>query len=157
MARAVVLSPHRFEETEPMPTGFRECHDNEAMLLPVDMRDCLPEGYLAYPIRNMVRGMDLSPFQLPYDYDGSRNRPYEPRMMVTVLIHAYATGVFSSRRIARRLHEDVAIRMLCGGSFPRHRMICEFRRRHLGNFRHLFLEVVRLARLRLGSVQNGQL
>ena len=39
-------------------------------------------------------------------------------MMVTVLIYAYATGVFSSRRIARKLHEDVAFRMLCGGSFP---------------------------------------
>ena len=55
-------------------------------------------------------------------------------MMVTVLIYAYASGVFSSRRIARKLHEDVAFRLLCGGSFPRHRTIC-FRRRHLDDFR----------------------
>ena len=120
-APALVSSPHRFEGTEPMPTSFRECRDDEFMLLPVDMRDWLPEGHLAYLIRDMVREMDLSPFYLPYDGDGCRNRPYEPRMMVTVLIYAYATGVFSSRRIARRLHEDVAFRMLCGGSFPRHR------------------------------------
>ena len=139
-----------------MPTNFRECRDDEFMLLPVDMRDWLPEGHLAYLIRDMVREMDLSPFYLPYEGDGRRNRPYEPRMMVTVLIYAYATGVFSSRRIARKLHEDVAFRMLCGGSFPRHRTICEFRRRHLGDFRHLFLEVVRLAReagiVKLGTV-----
>ena len=67
-------------------------------------------------------------------------------MMVTVLIYTYATCVFSSRRIARKLHEDVAFHMLCGGSFPRHRTICEFRRRHLSDFWHLFLEVVRIAR-----------
>ena len=156
MAGAVVSSSHRFKRTEPMPTSFRECHDDEFMLLPVDMRDWLPERHLAYLIRDMVREMDLSPFYSPYAGDGRRNRPYEPRMMVTVLIYAYATGVFSSRRIARKLHEDVAFRMLCGGSFPRHRTICEFRRRHLDDFRHLFLEVVRLAReagmVRLGTV-----
>ena len=66
--------------------------------------------------------------------------------MATVLIYARATGVFPSRRIARRRHEDVSFRMLCGGSFSRHRTICELRRCHLGDFRHLFLEVVHLAR-----------
>ena len=156
MVRSVVSSAHRFKGTEPMPTSFRECRDDEFMLLPVDMRDWLPEGHPAYLIRDMVREMDLSPFCLPCAGDGRRNRPHDPRMMAAVLIYAYATGVFSSRRIARRLHEDVAFRMLCGGSFPRHRTICEFRRRHLGDFRHLFLEVVRLAResgmVRLGTV-----
>ena len=139
-----------------MPTSFGECRDDEFMLLPVDRRDWLPEDHLAYLIRDMVREMDLSPFYRRYAGDGRRNRPYEPRMMVTVLIYAYATGVFSSRRIVRKLHEDVAFRMLCGGSFPRHRTICEFRRRHLDDFRHLFLEVVRLAgesgMVRLGTV-----
>ena len=156
MVRSVVSSAHRFKGTEPMPTSFRECRDDEFMLLPVDMRDWLPEGHPAYLIRDMVREMDLSPFCLPCAGDGRRNRPHDPRMMAAVLIYAYATGVFSSRRIARKLHEDVAFRMLCGGSFPRHRTICEFRRRHLGDFRHLFLEVVRLAResgmVRLGTV-----
>jgi len=150
------LSAHCFKGTKPMPTSFRKCRDDEFMLLPVDMRDWLPERHLAYLIRDMVREMDLSPFHSPYAGDGRRNRPYEPRMMVTVLIYAYATGVFPSRRIARRLHEDVAFRMLSGGSFPRHRTICGFRRRHPGDFRHLFPEVVRLAReagmVRLGTV-----
>ena len=53
MARAVVLSPQRFERMEPMPTSFRQCHDDKAMLPPVDMRDWLSQGHLAYPIRNM--------------------------------------------------------------------------------------------------------
>ena len=86
MGGAVVSSSHRFKGTEPMPTSFRECHDDEFMLLPVDMRDWLPERHLAYLIRDMVREMDLSPFYSPYAGDGRRNRPYEPRMMITVLI-----------------------------------------------------------------------
>ena len=67
-------------------------------------------------------------------------------MMVKVLIYAYATGVFSSRQIARKLKTDVALRMLAAGNFPKHRTVCEFRRRHLTDFKALFVMVVALAR-----------
>ena len=77
-------------------------------------------------------------------------------MMVKVLIYAYATGVFSSRAIARKLEEDVAFRMLAAGNFPLHRTICEFRRRHLEDFERMFVEVVRLAR-EMGVVRFGTL
>ena len=66
-------------------------------------------------------------------------------MMVKVLVYAYSTGVFSSRRIARKIEEDIAFRVLSAGNFPQHRTICEFRRRHLADFERLFVEVVRLA------------
>ena len=68
----------------------------------------------------------------------------------------YATGVFSSRGIARKLEEDVAFRMLAAGNFPKHRTICEFRHRHLRDFRALFLEVVRVSR-EMGLVRFGTL
>ena len=67
-------------------------------------------------------------------------------MMVKVLMYAYATGTFSSRKMARKLEEDIAFRMLAAGNFPQHRTLCEFRRRHLKDFRAVFAEVVRLAR-----------
>ena len=70
----------------------------------------------------------------------------EPRMMVKVLLYGYATGVFSSRKIARKLEEDVAFRVLGARNFPSHRTLCEFRRRHLEDFKGLFVEVVRVAR-----------
>ena len=47
--------------------------------------------------------VDLSAFYAPYRGDGRRNSPYDPRMMVKVLIYAYATGTFSSRKTAKRL------------------------------------------------------
>ena len=66
-------------------------------------------------------------------------------MMVRILVYAYATGVFSSRRIARRIEEGIAFRLLSAGNVPQHRTICEFRRRHLADFEGLFVAVVRLA------------
>ena len=77
-------------------------------------------------------------------------------MMVKVLLYAYATGVFSSRGIARKLEEDIAFRVLGAGNFPQHRTLCEFRRRHLSDFKELFTEVVRLAR-ELGLARFGKL
>ena len=76
--------------------------------------------------------------------------------MVKVLLYAYATGVFSSRRVARKLEEDVAFRVLAAGNFPQHRTLCEFRRRHLEDFQALFVEVVRLAQ-ELGLARLGKL
>ena len=60
-------------------------------------------------------------------------------MMVKVFLYAYATGVFWSRGIARKLEEDVAFRVLGAGNFPQHRTLCEFRRRHLEDFKELFV------------------
>ena len=104
---------------------------DQSLLLPPDVRAWLPEGHLAHHVSDLVDGLDLTAFYAPYEGDGRRNAPYDPRMMVKVLLYAYATGVFSSRGIARALEEDVAFRVLAAGNFPQHRTLCEFRRRHL--------------------------
>ena len=104
----------------------------------------------------MVDALDLTAFYAPYEGDGRRNAPYEPSMMVKVLIYAYATGTFSSRAVARKLEEDVAFRMLAAGNFPQHRTVCEFRRRHLAAFSALFVGVVQVAR-EMGLARFGKL
>ena len=98
--------------------------------------------------------LDLSAFHARYAAGGSRNQPFHPAMMVKILVYAYATGVFSSRKIARKLHEDVAFRVLAAENFPAHRTIREFRALHLDEFTELFTQVVRLAR-ELGLVKLG--
>jgi len=113
-------------------------------------------GPLAHHVSDLVDGLDLTAFYEPYEGDGRRNAPYELRMMVKVLVYAHATGVFSSRRIARKLEENVAFRVLAAGTFPQHRTLCEFRRRHLEDFQALFVEVVRLAQ-ELGLARLGKL
>ncbi len=128
-----------------MPTRFRPYQPEQGLLLPPDLRDWLPEGHLAHHAGDLVDGLDLTPFYAPCEGDGRRKSPYEPRMMLKVLIYGYATGVFSSRGLARKLEEDVAFRVLAAGNFPSHRTLCEFRRRHLPDFQRLFVEAVRLA------------
>ena len=75
-------------------------------------------------------------------------------MLVKVLVYAYASGVFSSRKIAKKLHEDVAFRVLGADNFPAHRTIRDFRALHLAEFTDLFVQVVRLAR-EMGLVKLG--
>ena len=139
-----------------MPTTFRPYQPDQLLLLSPDVREWLASGHLAHHVSDLVDALDLSAFYAPYEGDGRRNAPYEPSMMVKVLIYAYATGVFSSRAIARKLEEDVAFRVLGSENFPRHRTICEFRRRHLEEFEGMFVEVVRVAR-EMGVVRFGTL
>lgn len=139
-----------------MPTTFRPYQPDQSLLLPPDLRDWLPEGHLAHHVSDLVDDLDLRVFYARYEGDGRRKSPYEPLMMVKVLIYGYATGVFSSRGLARKLEEDVAFRVLASGNFPSHRTICEFRRRHLSDFKRLFVEVVRLA-AETGVVNFGKL
>ena len=82
------------------------------------LQEWLPEGHLAYYISDTVDALDLSAFHARYGGGGPRNQPFHPAMMVKVLLYGYATGVFSSRKIARKLHEDVAFRVLGAGNFP---------------------------------------
>ena len=139
-----------------MPTTFRPYQPDQLLLLSPDLREWLPPGHLAHHVCDLVDALELRAFYAPYEGDGRRNAPYEPSMVVKVLIYAYATGVFSSRAIARKLEEDVAFRVLAAGNFPQHRTICEFRRRHLEDFERMFVEVVRVAR-EMGMVRFGTL
>ena len=67
--------------------------------------------------------LNLSSFHARYVKEGPRNQPFHPAMMVKVMVYAYATGTFSSRKIARKLHEDIAFRVLAASNFPAHRTI----------------------------------
>ncbi len=139
-----------------MPTTFRPCAPDQSFLFPPSPRDWLPEGHLAFFIADTVAALKLEKFFAPYEGDGRRNQPFDPQMMVTVLLYAYATGTFSSRRIAKKLDEDVAYRVLAAGNFPAHRTIAEFRQQHLEAFEALFVQVVQVAR-EAGVVRLGTL
>src|SRR5713101_3252098 len=137
-----------------MSTTFRPCAPDQSLLFPPSPRDWLPDGHLAFFIAETVAAVDLQAFYAPYEGDGRRNQPFDPQMMVTVLLYAYASGTFSSRRIARKLEDDVAYRVLAAGNFPAHRTIAEFRQQHLAAFEALFVQVVQIAR-EAGIVQRG--
>ncbi len=139
-----------------MTTSYLPYHPGQENLLPSSLQDWLPEGHLAYYISDTIDSLDLSAFHARYAKGGPRNQPFHPAMMVKVLVYGYATGVFSSRKLARKLHEDVAFRVLAADNYPAHRTICDFRALHLEEFSALFVQVVKLARecglVKLGTI-----
>ena len=118
---------------------------DQELLLPHSLHEWLPSGHLANYINDTVDALDLRAFFSRYEVGGPRNQPFHPAMMVKVLVYGYATGVFSSRKIARKLHEDVAFRVLAAGNFPKHRTLSDFRALHLQELAALFVQVVKLA------------
>jgi transposase len=127
---------------------------DQDLLLPPSMSEWLREGHLAYFVSDTVDSLDLSAFHARYAKGGPRNQPFHPSMMVKVLLYGYATGVFSSRKIAAKLHEDVAFRILAAGNFPADRTLRDFRALHLKELSDLFVQVVKLAR-EMGLVKLG--
>ena len=124
--------------------------------MPPSMREWLPEDHLAYFVSDTIDEMDLWEIDGVYERNLAGYPPYHPHMMVKVLFYAYCTGVFSSRKIARKLEEDVAFRVLAAENRPDFRTISDFRKLHLAALKRLFLEVLRLCRqaglARLGHV-----
>ena len=139
-----------------MATSYLPYEPQQQRLLPDALQDWLPQGHLAYFISDSVDNLDLCAFHARYAKGGPRNQPFHPAMMVKVLIYGYATGTFSSRKLAAKLHEDVALRVLAAENYPAHRTLCDFRALHLQELSALFVQVVRLARecglVKLGTV-----
>ncbi len=137
-----------------MPREFRRYEPDQSLLLPPSLRDWLPEDHLAFFISDSIDALDLSAFYARYGDEGPGRQAFDPRMMLKVLVYAYATGTFSSRKIARKLQEDVAYRVLGSDNFPAHRTISDFRQRHLPEFNDLFVQVVQTAH-EVGLVKLG--
>ena len=85
---------------------------DQQLLLPAALQEWLPDDHLAYFISDVVDQLDMSEVTARYERERRGGPPYHPRMMVKVLLYGYCVGVASSRRIAQRLHEDIAFRVL---------------------------------------------
>ena len=81
--------------------------------------------------------------------------PYHPRMMTKILLYGYCVGVFSSRKIQKRLVEDVAFRVLAAGNQPDFRTISDFRKLHLKALEEMFQQMLRLT-LETGMMKLGR-
>ncbi len=134
---------------------YRPWAPEQSFLLPPSPRDWLPEGHLAWFILEVVDELDLSAItDVIQSKDPRGNQPYNPRMMVALLLYAYCTGRPSSRKIERGTYEDVAFRVIASGQHPDHSTISSFRRQHLSALAGLFLQVLRLCQ-KAGLVKLG--
>ena len=128
-----------------MPSNYRPYQPEQSYLLPPSPRDWIPENHLALFISDVIDEVDLRGFEARDEQSDPRgNQPFHRAMMLKILVYAYATGTFSSRRIAKKIEEDVAFRVLAAGNFPQHRTICDFRKEYLKEFIVLFMQVVQI-------------
>jgi transposase len=137
-----------------MSKTFRPYEPDQLLLMPPALSDWVPEKHLARFIGDLVDGLDLSAIEDTYDEERGYP-PYHPRMMVKVLLYAYATGTYSSRRIEAKLQDSVAFRFLAAGNQPDFRTINDFRKRHGKALSELFGQVLRLCR-KAGLVKLGR-
>ncbi len=126
-------------------------------LFPPSPLEWLPEGHLAHFLIDVVEALDLTPIEQALQAKDPRGqRSYEPRMLTALLLYAYSTGIFSSRRIERATYEDVAFRVLSAGQHPHFTTVNEFRRQHRDALAGLFEQVLKMCRhaglLSLGRV-----
>jgi transposase len=127
---------------------------DQLLLMPLSVRDWLPEDHLAFFVLDVVAELDLQDFYGAYRGDGRGGSVYDPAMMLAVLVYAYCTGERSSRRIERRLVEDVAYRVLAANQQPDHATLARFRRRHEQAIAALFGQVLGLC-VAAGIVDAG--
>jgi transposase len=138
-----------------MAKNYRTYCPDQMLLLPPALQDWLPENHLSYFVSDVVDELDLSEIEKYYEKDDRGQPPYHPRMMTKVLVYAYCVGIFSSRRIQKRLIEDVAFRVLAAGNQPDFRTISDFRKIHHKALEGLFQQVLRLA-LKAGAIKVGR-
>jgi transposase len=138
-----------------MAKTYRPYVPEQVLLLPPSLRDWLPEDHLAFFVSDLIDQLDLSAITAVYEDEERGYPPYHPVMLTKVLVYAYCVGVFSSRRIQRRLVEDIAFRVLAAGNEPDFRTIADFRKTHLATLTGFFEQVLRLAR-ELGASRVGR-
>jgi transposase len=138
-----------------MAKTYRPYVPEQDLLLPPSLREWLPEDHLAFFVSDLIDQLDLSGITSAYEDEERGYPPYHPVMLTKVVVYAYCVGVFSSRKIQRRLAEDVAFRVLAAGNHPDFRTIADFRKTHLPALRGFFEQVLRLAR-ELGAPRVGR-
>ena len=127
-----------------MPQNFIDSYREQGFLLPPDVREWLAADHLAWFVIDAVAEMDLRAFYAAYRADGHGRAAYEPSMMVTLVLFAYATKQRSSRAIECHCRQDVAYRVISGNVVPDHATIARFVVRHEAALAELFGEVLAL-------------
>jgi transposase len=137
-----------------MSKHFRPWRIDQAQLLPPSVQDFVPEDHLSrFIVALVTESLDLSAISASYT-SGLGQPPFDPRMMTALLLNGYASGIYSSRRMAKACIERADCMMIVAGDPPDFRTISDFRKRHLQALAGLFVQVLKLAE-KAGLVKLG--
>jgi transposase len=149
-------SAERWERPAGEEKTFRPYDPDQVLLMAPVLSEWVPEGDLAHFVSDLVEeALDLGPIYASYESERG-HPPYDPRLMLKLLIYGYATGTCSSRKLEAATYRDVAVRMLCADQHPDYRSVARFRERHSEALADLFGETLRLCSeaglLKLGTL-----
>jgi transposase len=139
-----------------MSKTYRPWNRHQQWLLPPSVHDWLPENDLLYFILDTVNELDISAITAKYEQEERGYPPYNPRMMVALLVFAYCRGIFSSRKIMQACEERLTFRVIVGDDIPNWRTISDFRKLHLRELEGLFVQVLQLCQ-KAGLVKLGHI
>lgn len=125
-----------------MARGFVPVRRDQSMMLPENMRDWLPDDHPVWFFIDAVKQLELTQFYGRYRTGAQGRAAYDPEMMVTMLLYAYAHGIRSSREIERLIQQDAAFGAITSRHRVDHATICRFRKTHLEELEDLFVQVV---------------
>jgi|ERR1044071_6901586 transposase len=137
-----------------MPARLVNIDRDTPLLLPPNLRDWVRANHLCLFIVDAVEELNLH--QVKINERGTGSEQYPPRMLLSLLIYSYATGVFGSRRIEQSTYESVPVRVLCADTHPDHDTICTFRRENKELVREAFVKVLEMAQ-NLKFLKVGQI
>jgi transposase len=118
--------------------------------------DRLPEADLVFFLLDTLPQLDLDPFYASYEVETRGQPPFDPALLVCLLLYSYCVGVYSSRKIAQACERNLAFLAIVGDDRPDFRTISDFRKGHLQAFADVFTQVLRLA-FEAGLVKLGNL
>ena len=144
----------RSEAPAMLKKKFRVYDQDQQYLVPPDIRDWVHEDDFARFIDDLVRSLDLSKFE-KFHETATGQPPYDPAMMLKIILHCFCNGVFSSRKMERATYSDLGVRFLAANQHPNYSSFCLFRQRHLKAIDHLFIQIVSLC-WQMGLVKLGQ-
>ncbi len=136
------------------PKNLRAYCQNQSLLFPANLLDFIKDDDLCMVVDDVVNNLDLSCLYVNVASEG--NMAYHPKMMLKVLFYAYASGIFSSRNIAKALGENVAFIYLAAWQRPDFRTINNFRKNNLEQIEDLFVQIVHLCQ-QLKMVKLGHI
>lgn len=137
-----------------MARNLRVPQRDQVMLLPVDLREWLPEDDLVWHVLDVVEQLDLAGFYARYRLNGQGAAAYDPAMMVALIVYAHAVEVRSSRAIERACTRDAGFKVVTGLLVPDHSTISRFVKIHREAVQDLFGQVLRLCH-EAGMVRLG--
>jgi transposase len=137
-----------------MAINVRPFDREQLFLMPPSVSEWLADGHLAWFVLDVVSELDLAGFYAGHREDGRGGAVYDPEVMLAILVYAYCVGERSSRRIERRLVEDVAFRVVAANQCPDHATLARFRGRHQDAIAELFSQVLGLC-VAEGLVASG--